>query len=55
MNGVDELIGKVNNSLSQPDADKAWRFGSKTAEEFGILNSRIGENLRSLAVRKNRD
>jgi hypothetical protein len=50
--GVDALIGLVNDSLTVRKADRAWQVGSQAAKEFGNLNSRIGEELRLLAAQR---
>jgi len=49
-NGVAALVGRVNDSLAVREPGKAWRLGAQAAEEFGTLNSRIGEGLRSLTA-----
>jgi hypothetical protein len=48
--GANALMGRVNDSLNARNSDRAWQVGSQAAEEFGDLNSRIGEGFRSLAV-----
>jgi hypothetical protein len=52
---VGVLINRVNESLSSKNAGRAWQVGARAAGEFGMLNSRIGEKLRSLAAERSLD
>jgi hypothetical protein len=48
--GIDVLIDHVNGSILSRKADRAWQVGGQAAAQFGVLNSRIGEKIRSLAA-----
>jgi hypothetical protein len=48
--GIDALVAQVIDSLVAKKADRAWQTGGQASKEFGTLNSRIGERLRSLAA-----
>lgn len=48
--GVAALVAQVNSSLTDKSPDTAWQLGARTAEDFGALNSIVGEELRSLTA-----
>jgi hypothetical protein len=52
--GVSELVLRVIDFLSVKESDRAYRLGGRAAADFGALNSRIGQELRSLTAQASR-